>query len=181
MRIIVLVFITLLYGCATPQPAWRYLGEPWHLRDGIWHSPAIADESMLVSSRTYGDFNLKLEFFPDHTINSGVFVRCQDPASITPMNCYEVNIWDHHPRQEFRTGAVVMRFSPPLEHVDTVGRWNRLTISAVNDLIEVRVNDVLTASYRNNELQSGYIALQRNGEGEIRFRNIVIESVEGGG
>ncbi len=155
--------------------SWRPLGEPWGRYGGVFTSPGTTEESMLVSTDRYDNFRLRLEFNPDEKINSGVFIRCQDESSITPFNCYEINIWDEHPRQEFRTGAIVTRFSPPLAHVDTIGKWNRLEIEATDNLIEVRVNDVLTARYESGDLSTGFIALQGNGEGKIRFRKILVE------
>ena len=148
------------------------------MANGEWRSPAAGEASMLVSTDRYADFFIEVEFYPDENVNSGVFIRCQDPTSITALNCYEVNIWDEHPRQEFRTGSIVMRFAPPLAQVETVNKWNLLTISANNDLIEVRVNGIRTAEYRNADFQEGHVALQWGGTGVVRFRNFSLKKLD---
>ena len=56
--------------------------------------------------------------------------RCRERANIHPDNCFELNIYDAHPRQEARTGAIVFKVMPPLVHVDTVGRWNTYEVVA---------------------------------------------------
>jgi len=65
----------------------------------------------VITKNTFKNFVLTLEFNPDSTINSGVFVRCKD-QQMSFSNCYEINIWDLHPDQDNRTGAVVARVIP---------------------------------------------------------------------
>lgn len=134
-------------------------------------------DGMLATLESFANFRLRLEFNPDTQVNSGVFIRCQDRTDITPFTCYEINIWDRHPNQSFRTGAIVMRAYPPLAQVDTIGQWNRLEITARGSEISVLVNGVLTAELEDNAQASGFIALQREEGGEIGFRHISIESL----
>ena len=155
---------------------WSEVGNAgWQAENGeIWAS-AGGEDGMLITSRSYDNFRLTLEFKPDAEVNSGVFLRCQDAENISPLTCYEVNIWDNHPKQEFRTGSIVTRAYPPLVHLDTIGKWNRLKISALGDSLSVWVNGVETASLVDSTHRSGSIALQRWEGGEIRFRNVMIE------
>ncbi len=132
-------------------------------------------DGMLITSRHFSDFRLRVEFKPDAEVNSGVFIRCQNPNEITPFTCYEINIWDRHPNQEFRTGAIVARAFPPLAHLGTIGKWNVYEISARGDTITVHLNGVKVAELQDSTLSSGFIALQRQEAGEISFRNIAIE------
>jgi hypothetical protein len=118
---------------------------------------------------------LACEFNSTLISNSGVFLRCQDPAEITALNCYEVNIWDEHPRQEFRTGAIVTR-SVPEAHVNTIGRWNDLVITANGEVVEVRINNVLTARLHSDEFKEGHLALQWGGLGSVRFRKFELRA-----
>ena len=81
----------------------------------------------LVSPNTYGRFRLTVEFRIEDDTNSGIFVGCTNPVSvdaINPMDCLEVNIWDNHPNQDFRTGSVVTRVRPAAR-VETLGRWKK--------------------------------------------------------
>ena len=129
-------------------------------------------DGFLATASLYGDFFLRLEFWVDATVNSGIFVRCQERGNIHPDTCYELNIWDNHPRQEARTGAIVFRVMPPLAHVDTVGRWNTYEVSARGEWLEVRINGVTTAILDNADPSPGFIALQHVGKGTVKFRSI---------
>ena len=130
----------------------------------------------VITKDIYKNIRLRLDFKPDSTINSGVFVRCKSPQ-IHPKECYEINIWDLHPNQDFRTGAVVMK-SLPLKKVPTIDSWNTLSIDLENDSIKVWVNNILTADFEDCDLKEGYIGLQAFGKGSILFRNIEITSIE---
>lgn len=75
-----------------------------------------------ITSKRYKDFILELEFKPDASINSGVFIRCEkEPLSAS--NCYEINIGDVNPNQDYRTGSIIKR-SVPLARVETINKWN---------------------------------------------------------
>ena len=160
------------------QNAWEWtpIGEAtWRWSGNEVAAIAGGAGGMLATSASFADIRLLIEFNPDGDVNSGVFIRCQDRQDISPFTCYEINIWDHHPNQSFRTGSIVMRSFPPLARLDTIGKWNRLEITARGEHISVRVNDVLTAKLKDSTHASGFIALQREEGGAIRFRNISIE------
>lgn len=165
----------LLAACATGGVefrTWQAVGDAeWHLgATGIEAGPAEAT-GYLVSIERYRDFTMTFEFRVDDGTNSGVFVRCRDPLRITPADCYEINIWDNHPRQEYRTGSIVMRQSP-FAHVDTLGRWNTCRIDVRGSSISVSINDVATAELEDDSLGEGHIALQYGGIGVVRFRDV---------
>ena len=69
----------------------------------------------LVSQNSYGDFQLKAEVWIDPDANSGVFIRCADPQKIGADSCYEVNVYDKRPGQEYRTGGIVDHARDPAE------------------------------------------------------------------
>src|SRR5688572_17414716 len=77
----------------------------WEVVDGVVQ--ANKGTGFLVTKASYGDFQLKVEFWVDDAANSGVFIRCQDPKQITATNAYEVNIYDKRPDPAYRTGAIV--------------------------------------------------------------------------
>jgi hypothetical protein len=172
--------VAILSACMGPTflfdgaslAGWRGIGQAdWSVRDHeiVAGGPG---EGFLATTGRYGNFYLRLEFWIDATTNSGVFIRCSDYADIHPDTCYELNIWDQHPRQEARTGAIVLRFMPPLAQVQTVGRWNTLEVTALGQLIEVRVNGETTAVLEDADPAPGFIALQHWGEGTVKFRDI---------
>ncbi|MDH3531889.1 MAG: DUF1080 domain-containing protein [Gammaproteobacteria bacterium] len=184
MRRIALVFLGLVtLGCSTKAPVadlaaytalgeWRQAGEAqWRFAgQGVAAGPA-EKTGFLVSPGRYRNVTITAEFWIEDDTNSGMFVRCKDPATLTPFDCYEVNIWDNHPQQENRTGSIVTRQSP-LAHVDTLGKWNRCRIELRGDTIMVTINDVLTARLVDDQLREGHIALQYAGKGLLRFRNV---------
>ena len=131
-------------------------------------------DGFLVSRKIYYDFDLSLEFWVSAKTNSGIFILCQDRASINPESCYELNIWDNHPNQEARTGSIVGRVMPPLAEVSTEGRWNSYQVVIRDSTITVKVNNILTAKLNEKGLRAGFVALQKWGGGEVRFRNLKI-------
>src|SRR5262245_12322420 len=67
----------------------------WRMVDGA----IVADKGVgfLVTKESFGDFELRAEFYAEADTNSGLFVRCEDPVKLTATVCYEVNIWDDRP------------------------------------------------------------------------------------
>ncbi len=79
----------------------------WRIEDGSAVADESTENSYLVTRQDYSDFELELEFWVDTEANSGVFLRCQDPETITDTSCYEANIFDTRPDQTYRTGSIV--------------------------------------------------------------------------
>lgn len=164
-----------LPGAGQDLAAWSRIGEAdWRFADdGVSAGPG---ETMayLVSTQTYGDFRLSVEFLIDDETNSGVFVRCTDPGRINPETCYEINIWDNHPNQRWRTGSIVTLMEP-LVDIQTVGQWTRCEVEAIGDSVIATFNGITTARLESTRSRDGYIALQYGGGQKLRFRNLRIE------
>ena len=157
---------------------WESTGDArWLISDSAITAEGSGD-GFLLTEGVYGNFELTLEFWVDATTNSGIFIRCSDRQRIHPDTCYEMNIWDEHPQQEARTGAVVFRFMPPLVNVDTIGKWNSYVIRAQGSHILVSVNGQVTAELQDASVIEGFIALQHQQEGTVRFRNIQLRRFE---
>jgi hypothetical protein len=142
----------------------------WKLADGIVE--ATSGSGFLVSKETFGDFEIRVEFWVDEAANSGVYMRCQDANNITDMTCYEANIFDKRPDQSGRTGAIV-HVAKPLAIVDAGGKWNTYEIIAKGPQLTVRLNGTVTAQAEDKKLTSGPIALQYMA-GTVRFRRVQI-------
>ncbi len=154
-------------------PNWILKGEAeWSFSKNELTASIDDGASFIITQKKYKNFELTLEFHPDSSINSGIFTRCEG-SKISATNCYEFNIWDHHPNQSYRTGAVVAK-SNPLVKVETIDKWNTYKIICKGDHIRAWVNDTLTIDLVNDELSSGNIALQAAGKGKVKFRNVVI-------
>ncbi len=132
----------------------------------------MGEEGHLVSESSYGDFELVVEFWAEPATNSGVYIRCSDPADITAQKCYEVNISDVRPDPTYRTGAVV-GVSSPLEHVDAGDRWNEYVIRADGPRLTVTLNGIRTVDAEDGTHSAGVIGLQYSA-GLIKFRSVRI-------
>jgi hypothetical protein len=115
----------------------------------------------LVSKKSYGDFEMRAEFWAATDTNSGIFIRCKDPAKITATECYEVNIWDIRPEPKYGTGAIVdvAAVAVPIAN-KAGGRWNTYEITAKGSQLIVKLNGVQTASAQDAKLPSGPFTLQ---------------------
>ena len=152
---------------------WDVVGDAnWRVEERAARADRSTAASFLVSEDSFADFDLELEFWVDPEANSGVFLRCQDPATITDTSCYEANIFDTRPDQTYRTGAIV-NVAEPAEFVYTGGQWNRLKITADGTRLQVTLNGRAMVDTKDSRLSKGPIALQY-GAGTVMFRNVRI-------
>ena len=173
-----------LFSCQSPDHIFQENENDWFTEgDASWHYDNeelignVSDGSgFVMTNKTYKDFVLNLEFFPDSSINSGIFIRCKD-YEINPFDCYELNIWDLHPKQEYRTGSLVMR-SNPLAWVETIDKWNGFEIVCEGNSIMAWVNGDLTVDIQDTSLSEGHIGLQAAELGQIKFRKVEIRPVK---
>lgn len=156
---------------------WTRVGDAnWRVERGV----LIADRgaiSFLVSQESFRDFELRTEFWVSPDANSGIFIRCQDRATITVANSYEVNIFDRRPDPTYGTGAIVDLAPVAAPRPQAGGRWNRMTIRAQGDRFDVVLNGRNTvANARDGARREGPVALQY-GAGTVRFRRVEIRSL----
>ena len=157
----------------TSLDGWTEVGDAnWQLGDGA--VSADSGSGFLLTTESYGDFDLELEFWVTPDANSGVFVRCANPAEIGAATCYEVNIYDQRPDPSYRTGAIV-DVAPPMVQIETGNRWNTYVISAHGRRLTVTLNGQLTVDVEHDRFAAGPIALQY-GAGRVMFRNVRIRS-----
>ena len=154
---------------------WRVLGDAnWELADGA--VSANSGSGYLVSEESYGDFELRLEFWVDEPANSGVFIRCSDPQSVNDRNSYEANIYDTRADQTYRTGGIV-HLAAPSAVINAGGRWNTYEITARESRLVVVLNGTQTVDATDDQFRSGPIALQY-GAGTVRFRDVQVRSLD---
>jgi hypothetical protein len=152
---------------------WDIVGDAnWRVEERAARADRSTGASFLVSEDRFANFDLELEFWVDSEANSGVFLRCQDAATITDTSCYEANIFDTRPDQTYRTGAIV-NVAEPAEFVYTGGQWNRLQITARGPQLQLTLNGRLMVDTKDSRFSSGPIALQY-AAGQVRFRNVRI-------
>lgn len=193
-RIAALVLATALAGCAGMNPLggsdWvtlldgkgidgfdRVGDANWRMADGV----AMADKGngFLLTRQDYGDFQIRVEFWAESDTNSGIFLRCSNRTKISAADCYEVNIWDTRPGQEYATGGIVdvAKVSPVPK---AGGRWNTYLITAKGDHLVVELNGVKTAEAHHAKHVRGPVGLQRapgnakEAPTAIKFRKVEI-------
>jgi hypothetical protein len=153
---------------------WNVLGDAnWALEDDAVR--ADSGRGFLVTPRSYGDFELTLEFWVDEPANSGIFIRCADPASVTDRNSYEVNIYDTRADQTYRTGGIV-HIASPASVVMTGGQWNSYEITANGPRLVVTLNGMPMVDIEHTQFTEGPIALQY-GLGVVKFRNVRVREL----
>lgn len=140
------------------------------------------------TTRTFGDFDLHLEYKLMRHANSGVFLRAQpgDPV----YRGFEIQILDDFgkPPTKNRSGAIYDVATPMFNMSRPAGEWNSFDISVEGTRVAVVMNgwkvidadfSKMTRPYGKFEIPykdlpvEGIIALQDHG-GEIWFRNIYI-------
>ncbi|MBI4888338.1 MAG: DUF1080 domain-containing protein [Acidobacteria bacterium] len=131
----------------------------------------------LVSKQSYANFQIRAEFWVSPDANSGIFIRCADPAKVGAAACYEVNIYDTRPDPAFRTGAIVDVARPADMTINTGNKWNSYEITARGTHLTVRLNGKTTVDTDDNKHASGPFALQA-GIGVVRFRNVQIRELK---
>jgi hypothetical protein len=171
-------WVTLLDGKNLDN--WGQIGTAnWRLEDGA----AVADKGngFLVSKNSYADFELRAEFWIDDDANSGIFIRCTDPASVGSKTAYEVNIWDKRPDPSYGTGAIVdVAKVDPMPQ--SAGKWNVYEITAKGAQFTVMLNGQKTVDgAHDSKFASGRIALQHglglggSDKGVVKFRKVDIK------
>ena len=164
---------TTLFDGSTLK-GWNVVGNAnWEVADGT--AQASKGTGFLVTPVSYTDFQITLEFWVSDDANSGVFIRCDDPKTITAANSYEVNIYDKRPDPAYRTGAIV-DVAKPLAQINAGGKWNTFDITAKGGKMVVVLNGVKTVDVEDSKHARGPIALQY-GAGTVRFRNVRIRTL----
>ena len=174
------VTVTLLDG-SNPKTLdnWNRIGDAnWRAEDGV----IVADKGKgghLVSKNSYKDFQIRAEFWADHTTNSGIFIRIADPNNIA-RNSYEVNINDQRSDQEYGTGTIVnvAKVSPMPK---AGGKWNTYEITAKGSQLTVVLNGIKTVDIQHGQFPEGPFSLQFGNldkgapGGAIKFRKVQIK------
>ena len=157
----------------------------WHIE----HGELLNDGNglFLTTDRSYGDFELLVDYRTVPLADSGIYLR----------GCPQVQIWDSTEAAKFKLGANkgsggLWNNSPgapgknPLVKADRqFGEWNHLRIVMAGSRVWVWLNGRQTVdgavleNYFNRQLPvppRGPIQLQTHG-GEIRWRNIFIREI----
>ena len=147
----------------------------WRVEDGA----IVADHkdskpsAFLMTKESYGDYELRAEFWVSHDANSGIYMRCADSKAPTDTTCYEANIYDERPDPSYGTGAIT-NFVKVSEINRTGGQWNVFEIVAKGAHLSVKLNGKETAVFEGaTKMKSGPLGLQY-AQGVVKFRKLEI-------
>ena len=189
-----LVVALTVFGCAQylPTQGWVTLidgntgmdnwnitgGANWRAEDGSIQADKSTTQgaSVLVSKKSFKDFELYVEFWAGDDTNSGVYLRAMNPTAVsTSTGAYEVQIWDKNPNPAYSTGSLVnVAAVNPIYKAG--GRWNTYEIYAKGSQITVKLNGVVTVSAQDSKFPEGRIGLQFNG-GPIKVRKLLVREL----
>ena len=174
---------TTLVGGPDSLQNWDRVGDAnWRMEDGLVVADKASVASYLVSKNSYKDFQIRAEFWADHTTNSGIFIRLSDPKKVAAANSYEVNIYDQRPDPSYGTGAIV-DFAKVSPMPKAGGKWNTFLITAKGTNLIVEMNGVQTVNIQDSKFASGPLALQfGNGPkdapgGIIKWRKVQVTAL----
>jgi hypothetical protein len=191
-RILTIAFGLLLVGCLFAPAVsgqdgggwrnlmsmsnWTPVGKvDWQTRGNeLWSTNG---NGFLLSKQSYGDFEIRADFWVSPDANSGIFIRCADPNKVGAATCYEVNIYDTRPDPKFRTGAIVDLAPPSNMSINTGNKWNSYHITAKGPRLIIRLNGETTVDVEDKKFARGPFALQA-GLGVVRFRNVQIRELK---
>lgn len=151
-------------------------GSNWHVADGAVVADKMSDPKVagyLVSKTSYKDFVVRVEFWPSHDANSGIYFRCLNPKAITDRTCYEANIFDERTDPSYGTGAIT-RYVEVSPMPKAGEKWNTYEITVKGRDITVVLNGKETAKLRNGMFDEGPIVLQ-HGAGAVKFRKVEVK------
>ena len=102
-------------------------------------------------------------------------LRCPAEGVISQGNAFEVNLFDPH--ATWPTGSInevaKIQTGPQI-----AGKWTTFEITADGDHLVVQRNGQTTVDARSDLHQSGPMALQYTGSGQVRFRSITIKTLD---
>jgi Domain of Unknown Function (DUF1080) len=155
---------------------WDRVGEAnWRVEDGAIVADKLTSKGSahLVTKSSYKDFMIHAEFWASDDANSGIFIRCSDPKTITAKNSYEVNIFDQRKDPSYGTGGIVY-FAEVNPMPKAGGKWNTFEITAKGRNIVVVLNGQKTVDMQNGLFEEGPFTLQY-GSGVIKFRKVAVK------
>jgi hypothetical protein len=153
-------------------------GGNWRAQDGAIQADKSTTKgaSILVSKKSFKDFELYVEFWASEDTNSGVYVRAPNPKQVsTSTGAYEVQIWDKNPNPIYSTGSLVnVAQVKPIHKAG--GKWNTFEVYAKGNEITVKFNGEVTVSTQHNGSGEGRIGLQFN-QGPIKVRKLLVKEL----
>jgi hypothetical protein len=160
----------------------------WKAGDGmiVGDSPGIRRNEFLATKKSYGDFELRLEFrLRSGEGNSGVQFRSKRVPDSSEVSGYQADIGEKYwgcLYDESRRNKVLVQAPAEIDTALHKDDWNRYVIRAEGNRIRLTLNGVATVDYREEDeaiARKGIIALQVHSGGPLRveFRKLRIREL----
>ncbi len=160
----------------------------WKVEDGmiVGDSPGIKQNEFLATKKSYGNFELRLEFrLRQGAGNSGVQFRSKRVEGSSEVSGYQADIGEKYwgcLYDESRRNKVLVQAPDGLEKVLRKDDWNQYTIKADGEKISLSLNGVQTVAWCERDAtiaRDGIIALQVHAGGPLRveFRRLRIREL----
>ncbi|MBS0266939.1 MAG: DUF1080 domain-containing protein [Planctomycetes bacterium] len=158
---------------------------------------------MLIHEKTWGNFQLALDFKISEKCNSGIFIRTfplkPRPGKDVGFNGLEIAIDDTTTAGYHDTGAIYDLVKPTRNAMKRQGEWNHIVVTCRDNLIEIELNGEKTTrmdldqwttpnrrpdgsehkfdiAYKNHP-RKGYIGLQDHGS-NCWYKNIKLRPLD---
>lgn len=162
----------------------------WKVQDGtlVGDSPGIKQNEFLATKKNYSDFELRLEFrLIDGEGNSGIQFRSKREQGSSAVSGYQADIGQKYwgcLYDEHRRNKILVSPPPELDKVLKKTEWNSYSIRAEGNRIVLKVNDLTTVDYREEDAaiaKDGLIAVQIHSGPKMRveFRKLRIRELAG--
>ncbi len=151
--------------------------------------------AFLATEKTFTNFILEYEMKMDEGLNSGVQFRSNSSDSYNngrvhgpQVECEDTNRgWAGGIYDEARKGwRYPLEYNPAAKSAFVKGEWNKFKVVAYNNHIMTWVNGVAASNLIEEEIETGFIALQVHDIGnntaleskQIRWKNIRIKEID---
>jgi hypothetical protein len=170
-----------LAGWEGDRTLWKVVGETI-----VGDSPGIKHNEFLATTKSYGDFELRLEFrLKDGAGNSGIQFRSARVRDSSEVSGYQADIGEQYwgcLYDESRRNKVLAQAPEELEKALRRDGWNAYVIRAEQGHITLHVNGVKTVDYHEADPaipRKGIIALQVHSGPplKIEFRKLRIREL----
>ncbi len=151
----------------------------WTVVDGLLISPGNGPE--LITDKKFQDFKLHVEVWINSESNSGIYLRGRYEVQLETDSVAEPP--SHH------TGGVYGFIAPKPEQPRSPNEWQSLDITLIGRRVTVVQNGITVIDNQeipgitggaldSDESKTGPIYLQGSEKGHVKFRNIIITTVQ---
>lgn len=169
----------------------------YEVKDGMIVGSTVPNtpNSFLCTEKTYGDFELHLEFKVHPELNSGIQIRSNSNPEYKNgrVHGYQVEIdpsiraWSCGIYDEGRRGWLYdLKKKAEARYAFKQNDWNHYRIVAVGDSIQTWINGIYASELKDDMTAEGFIALQVHGVGgrkdpiTVSWRNVRLREVTDG-